>query len=328
MPARLPRGVTRAGGTNDEENMENQVDTLTRSLEPLQAVMKQVTALAAEYSLSVLGAIVLLIVGYTAAGLFERWSYRAFSRVEGFDETLRRFLSKSVRYGVLVLVGAMVLSQFGVQTASIIAALGAAGLAIGLALQGTLQNIAAGIMLLVLRPFRVGEYIDNGAISGTVMEVGLFATELKAPDGVFILAPNSQLWNTAITNFTRHGERRYDLTVGIGYDDDIALAEKTMLAIAGADERVLDDPAPATFVSELGDSAVAVTLRFWTKTPDWWLTTRDLTKLAKQEFDAKGLSIPFPQQDIHYKLAEPAKPGGRSRSAKAAGGTKSRAKSN
>ncbi|MEC9343759.1 MAG: mechanosensitive ion channel family protein [Pseudomonadota bacterium] len=280
--------------------MENQTETFTGSLAPIEAAIAQVTALAAEYSLSVLGAVVLLVVGYAAAGLFERWSYRTLSRVKGFDETLRRFLSKTVRYGVLILVGVTVLAQFGVQTASIIAALGAAGLAIGLALQGTLQNVAAGIMLLVLRPFRVGEFVEVGNISGTIVEIGLFATELKTLDGLYVLAPNSELWNAPVTNYSRHGERRYDLTVGIGYDDDIALAEKTMMAIANGDERVLGEPAPQTFVSELGDSAVAVTLRFWTKTPDWFATTRDLTRRAKIEFDDRGLSIPFPQQDVHY----------------------------
>src|SRR5690606_2996252 len=138
--------------------------------------------------------------------------YGALGRFRGFDETLRKFFAQIVRYAILIVVGITVLAQFGVQTASIIAALGAIGLAIGLALQGTLQNIAAGIMLLALRPFRVGEYIDAGSVSGTIQEIGLFATELKTLDGLFVLAPNSELWNTPVTNYSRNPLRRNDLT--------------------------------------------------------------------------------------------------------------------
>jgi small conductance mechanosensitive channel len=193
-----------------------------------------------------------------------------------------------------------VLAQFGVQTASIIAALGAAGLAIGLALQGTLQNVAAGIMLIILRPLKVGEFVEAAGLMGTVVEIGLFMTELKTIDGLFLAVPNSQLWSATITNYSRHKTRRNDLAVGIGYGDDIGKAEKIMLDLVAKDERVLADPKPATFVAELGDSAVVVTLRYWTVTADWWDTSRDLTKQVKQAFDKKGISIPFPQRDIHH----------------------------
>ncbi len=264
-----------------------------------QAAVEEASGLVVQYSFSVLGAVILLIAGYVLAGVLERWASRGLGRVNGFDETLRRFFSKLVRYAVLVFVGIAVLAQFGVQTASILAALGAAGLAIGLALQGTLQNIAAGIMLLVLRPFRVGEYIDAGGLSGTVEEIGLFATELKTIDGLFVLAPNSQLWSSSVTNYSRNAIRRNDLTIGIGYGDDIELAQKTLAALVDADERVLGDPAPATFVNELGDSAVSVTARYWTRTADWWQTKLDLTKAGKLAFDDKGISIPYPQSDVH-----------------------------
>lgn len=258
------------------------------------------SALVVAYAFSILGALFLLMAGYIVAGWIERWFYAALSGVRGFDETLRRFFSKIVRYGILILVGVTVLAQFGVQTASIIAALGAVGLAIGLALQGTLQNIAAGIMLLVLRPFRVGEYIEAGEVTGTVREIGLFATELKTFDGLFVLAPNSELWKSPVTNFSRNPERLHDLTIGIGYDDDIDLARNILAKLASEDGRVLTDPEPATFVSELGASAVNVTLRYWTRTADWWRTKFDLTKAAKLAFDENGISIPFPQQEVHY----------------------------
>ena len=265
-----------------------------------EAALVEAGQLAVAYSFSIVGAIILLIAGYVVAGVAERWAYAGLGKFRGFDETLRRFFSKAARYAVLILVGITVLAQFGVQTASIIAALGAAGLAIGLALQGTLQNIAAGIMLLVLKPFRVGEYVEAGDVAGTIEEIGLFATQVKRIDGLFVLAPNSELWNTPVTNYTRNPLRRYDLTIGIGYDDDIDLAQETLAGLAEGDARVLEDPAPATFVIELGDSAVGITLRYWTATPDWWQTRIDLTKAAKQAFDQKGISIPFPQQDVHY----------------------------
>ena len=265
-----------------------------------EAALVEAGQLAVAYSFSIVGAIILLIAGYVVAGVAERWAYAGLGKFRGFDETLRRFFSKAARYAVLILVGITVLAQFGVQTASIIAALGAAGLAIGLALQGTLQNIAAGIMLLVLKPFRVGEYVEAGDVAGTIEEIGLFATQVKRIDGLFILAPNSELWNTPVTNYTRNPLRRYDLTIGIGYGDDIDLAQETLAGLAEGDARVLEDPAPATFVIELGDSAVGITLRYWTATPDWWQTRIDLTKAAKQAFDQKGISIPFPQQDVHY----------------------------
>ena len=262
------------------------------------------SALIVAYSFSILGALVLLIAGYIVAGWAERWSHAALGRVRGFDETLRRFFSKIERYGLLVLVGVTVLAQFGVQTASIIAALGAVGLAIGLALQGTLQNIAAGIMLLVLRPFRVGEYIQAGEVTGTVREIGLFATELKTFDGLYVLAPNSELWKSPVTNFTRNPERLFDLTIGIGYDDDISLAREIFAKLAREDERVLREPEPMTYVSELGASSVGVTLRYWTRTADWWQTKFDLMRAAKLAFDQNGISIPFPQQEVHYIPAE------------------------
>jgi small conductance mechanosensitive channel len=251
--------------------------------------------LAVTYAVSVIGAILILIAGWTISRLLGRWVRNLLSRTHRVDPTVVGFFSIFVRYAVLVVVVIMVLGQFGVQTASIVTALGAAGLAIGLALQGTLQNIAAGIMLLVLRPFRVGEYIDAGGVSGTIVEIGLFATEMKTLDGLYRMAPNSQLWNVPVTNYSRQPERRYDLVIGIGYEDDIDKAQSVLMDLAAADTRILTDPEPWAFVSELGDSAVAVTLRYWTKSADWWTTSREITKAAKLAFDENGISIPFPQ---------------------------------
>jgi small conductance mechanosensitive channel len=254
--------------------------------------------LAVSYAVSVVGAVILLVAGFIVAGLVERWCYAALGRVRGFDKTLQLFLSKILRYAILILVGITVLAQFGVQTASIIAALGAAGLAIGLALQGTLQNIASGIMLLVLRPFRVGEYITVGDLAGTVLEIGLFATQLRTWDGLYVMAPNNQLWNNAVTNYSRNSRRLDECAVRITYDDDIGLALRVFSELAKADARILDDPAPVPYVKELSDTGIMVVLRYWTASSDWWATKNDLLKAARETFEMKGISIPFTQRQI------------------------------
>ncbi|MCQ8874077.1 mechanosensitive ion channel [Mesorhizobium sp. LMG17149] len=260
----------------------------------VQAGLAQLSTLIVSYSFSAIGAVILLIVGYIVAGLAERSIFAGLGHIHGFDATLRHFFSKIVRYAILILVTIMVLGQFGVQTASIIAAIGAIGLAIGLALQGTLQNIAAGIMLLALRPFRIGESVEVGSIAGTIEEIGLFATKLRTADGVYILAPNSTLWNQPVRNFSRNGVRRSDITLSIGSWNDIDRAQKTLLAIAAAERRIKREPAPIAFVSTLGDSTVSIALRYWTSASDFFATQTDLTKRAKQEFDSEGISIPLP----------------------------------
>jgi small conductance mechanosensitive channel len=254
-----------------------------------------VWALAIGYSFSVLGAVVLLVIGYIVAGLIERGISAGLGQVPGFDQTLRHFFATTARYAVLLLVVVMVLGQFGVQTASIIAAIGAIGLAIGLALQGTLQNIAAGIMLLVLRPFRIGESIEVGAVAGEVEEIGLFATKLRAADGIYILAPNSKLWNEPVRNATRNRARRNDVLINIGYSDDIDVAQRLLVDIANADPRVRKQPAPAAFVNALNDASVQMALRYWTSDTDFFRTKLDLTKLAKTKLAARGIGFPDPR---------------------------------
>lgn len=249
------------------------------TLASLESGIGQLYALVVSYSLSVVGAILLLVVGYMAAGLVERWISGALKHIHGFDLTLRRFLATAARYIVLALVVVMVLGQFGVQTASIIAAIGAIGLAIGLALQGTLQNIAAGIMLLVLRPFRIGEDIEVGPVTGTVQEIGLFATRIEREDGVYQLAPNSTLWNQPVRNFSRNGVRRNDIVISVGEHDDIEETRKLLLSIANGDARVSRQPAATAFVSELG--AVKVTLRYWSRAGDHFAVAADLMRTVE-----------------------------------------------
>ncbi|MET3586041.1 small conductance mechanosensitive channel [Pseudorhizobium tarimense] len=254
-----------------------------------RAALAQLTALAVQYSFSILGAIILLVVGWIASGLISRWAYRGLSRIHGIDVTLAQFFSNTIRYAILVIVVVMVLGQFGVQTASILAALGAIGLAIGLALQGTLQNIAAGIMLLVLRPFRVGEYIDTGSINGIVQDIGLFATELKTYDGLYRLAPNSLLWNVPVTNYSRLSTRMHDLPMRT-----TSTRRSPSCSISCKDERVLDTPEPSAFVMDLGNSSVVLALRYWANSSVWWMTSRDITKAVKEAFRQAGHHHPLP----------------------------------
>jgi len=255
--------------------------------------------LALGYALDLLGALILLVVGWVVAGWVRRVLRRALMRLPAADATVSAVLSNLARYTILVLVLIAVLAQFGVQTASILAVLGTAGLAVGLALQGTLSNIAAGLMLLFLRPFSVGDYIDAEGIAGTVDEVGLFNTELTTFDGIFRAVPNSQIWNRAILNYSRLPTRRLDLEIGVDYGDDLERALSALRDLLDGDERVLRDPEPQVMVSALADSSVNLTLRCWANTGDFWALKFDLTRQAKERVEAAGCSIPFPQRVVH-----------------------------
>jgi small conductance mechanosensitive channel len=253
----------------------------------------------ADYGLEILGAVAILVAGIFVAGWARRSVLRMLGRATRVDETLKPVIASIVRYAILVFVLVAVLAQFGVQTTSIIALLGAAGLAIGLALQGTMQNIAAGIMLLFLRPFRIGEYIDAEGLAGTVEEIRLFTTILRTFDGVYLEAPNGQIWSRAIRNYSRAGTRRLDVVVGIGYGDDIDKAQAALLEIMTSDSRVNAEPEAQVLVKELGDSSVNLDLRCWTDAENYWDLLFDLNKAVKQRLDAEGISIPFPQRDVH-----------------------------
>ena len=276
------------------------MDNQTREL------IENVIAIGVEYGVDIAGAIVLLVVGWTVAGWIRRVIRRTLDSVPVLDETLKPFIANLVRYAVLIFVLIAVLNQFGVQTTSIIAVLAATGLAIGLALQGMLANVASGVMLLLLRPFNVGEYVEAGGIAGTVTEIGLFNTEIKTSAGPGLVVPNSKIWDGPITNFSRNPTRRFDIAVGIGYDDDIDGAMALLKGLLTGDDRVLDDPEPLVVVQELGDSAVIINLRAWTRSGDYGATVWDLNKEIITELQATGYSIPFPQRDVHIVSGEAA----------------------
>lgn len=248
--------------------------------------------------MNLLAAVLILIVGWMAAGWMAAWVRRIVDRSDRFDSTLKPITVSLVRYTVLAVTILAVLNRFGVQTTSLIAVIGAAGLAVGLALQGTLSNVAAGAMLLVLRPFRVGDYIDLGGTGGTVREIGLFTTTMISPDLVFISVPNSQVFGGTITNYSREPTRRINFTVGIDYADDIDTAQKIVMDVLKSDSRVLSDPAPMAPVGALGASSVDIIVRCWVPNSQYWDVLFDLQKAVKLALDAGGITIPFPQRVV------------------------------
>ena len=263
-----------------------------------KAVATGLIDLGIQYGLSLVSAIGILIAGFFLAGWASRAIRRRLEKLKRFDQTLIPVLSQIARYVILVFTLVLVLSEFGIQTASIIAVLGAAGLAIGLALQGTLQNVAAGLMLLFLRPFKVGDFIETGAGSGTVQEIGMFMTRMRTSQGLFVVAPNSKIWSGSITNYSKLPTRRIDLVVGISYDDDIDKARALILKLARGKERVLDAPEPVVNVTNLGDSSVDLELRAWTKRQDYWEIRWGLMRDVKYALDKAGISIPYPHVQV------------------------------
>ncbi|WP_211442533.1 mechanosensitive ion channel family protein [Collimonas humicola] len=254
------------------------------------------------YGLNAVLAIFTLAVGWWLSSRFANALDRVMTRAS-LDATLRPVLRSVLLWMVRLVTLVAVLGQFGVQTASIVAILGAAGLAIGLALQGTLQNIAAGMMLLFLRPFQVGEYISNGSIEGTVDEIGLFATKLTKADGICLFVPNNQLWNSALTNFSRNNTRRIDMPVGIHYRDNPAVAIQALQKLLLADERILATPAPLVVVTDHAESAVMLNMRAWTTTSEYWAVRWSLAQNVQAALESVNCSIPFPTRQLHITHA-------------------------
>ncbi len=266
----------------------------------LQALVPYVTT----YGLQALGAVVILLAGKVGSSLGARIVVGLLQRAKA-DATVTSFVSSLVRYGILVFAVIAALAKFGVQTASFVAVLGAAGLAVGLALQGSLSNFAAGVLILLFRPFNVGDFVTIGGASGTVVLIGIFTTTLHSPDNQKIVVPNSAVTAGTIVNVTANETRRVDLRASIGYGDDIGKAKGVLEGIVAAHPKVLADPAPVVRVVELGESSVDFVVRPWVNTPDYWDVYFDLTRAIKEEFDKAGICIPFPQRDVHlYRSAE------------------------
>ena len=250
------------------------------------------------YGIKLIAAVAIVIIGRWVAKGLTRLIERLMTKRE-VDKTLVTFVSNLSYIALLAFVIIAALNQLGIQTASFIAVLGAAGLAVGLALQGSLSNFAAGVLMIIFRPFKVGDFIEGAGVSGTVEAIQIFTTQLKTPDNKTITIPNALITSDNIVNFSTKGTRRLDLVFGIGYDDDIDKARRIIMAIVEADERVFDDPAPKILLTELADSSVNLTLRAWSKSGHYWGICFDTTEKVKKAFDANSISIPFPQLDIH-----------------------------
>lgn len=266
-------------------------------------ILNSLGELVIEYGLRVLGGLALLVAGRWVAGRIRQGVKYQLAR-SSLDPTLIPFAAGLVYWALMAFVVLAVLNLVGVQTASAIAVLGAAGLAVGLALQGTLSNFAAGVMLLVFRPFHVGDWVEVASTAGTVREIGLFSSILNTGDNVRVTIPNSQIYGQTILNFSANDTRRIDLVMGVGYDDDLQVAREVMERVVAQHEGVLSDPEPLVAVDALGDSSVDFVVRPWCRREDYWTTRRDLVLRMKVELEAAGCSIPFPQRDVHLHTVE------------------------
>ncbi len=250
-------------------------------------------------------ALVILVVGIKLAGSLSRIIQRLMKK-GNLDPSLVSFLGSLSRWLLITFVVIAALERVGFETSSLVAVLGAATLAVALSLKDQLSNLAAGVLLLIFRPFRLGETIEGAGVLGTVEEISILTTRLKTPDGKVVIVPNGKLTGDTITNVSRNPHRRIDMVIGIGYDDDLPKAKRVLEEILAAEPRVLDDPAPRVMVSELADSSVNLAVRPWVRQEDWWSTRCHLLETIKLRLDAEGISIPYPQQDVHlYRQAQP-----------------------
>ena len=250
------------------------------------------------FGISLVTALLIFFIGKRVARWVTNLVVKALEKNDA-DTELVGFLQSLIYWALFAMVVVAALGQLGVQTASFIAVLGAAGLAIGLALQGSLSNFAAGVLILVLRPFRVGDYVDVAGESGTVTSIRIFTTELRTPDNKCIIIPNARVLDSNIVNYTSTGRRRVDMIFGVGYSDDLDKVRGILERLVNTDDRVLDEPEPVIAVHELADSSVNFVVRPWVKTEDYWGFYWDLTEKVKKEFDANNIEIPFPQRTVY-----------------------------
>ena len=266
--------------------MQNVIDTILTNL--------------GTYSVRVIGAIIILILGRIAAGMGKRLITRLLTKTNT-DTAVISFIGTISYFLILTFAILAALSKFGVETTSFIAVLGAAGLAVGLALQGSLSNFASGVLILILRPFKIGDFIEGAGVTGTVKEIELFTTVISTPDNIKIMVPNAKLFGDVIKNFSGYDLRRIDLEVGIGYGSPIGKAMDILNGVIKEDISILPDPPAQIAVSTLADSSVKIVFRPWVKKEDYWDVRFELTRKVKESFDRNEIEIPFPQQVVHNK---------------------------
>ena len=254
------------------------------------------------WGINIILALAVFVIGRWLASMIVRGVKRLMKKAD-MDKALIGFLSSILNAVLLVVVVIAALEQLGVNTTSVLAVFAAAGLAVGLALKDSLSNFSAGVMLIIFKPFKVGDFVEAAGIAGVVEVIRIFNTQLRTGDNREIIVPNAQIYGGIITNFSAREQRRIDLVIGIGYEDDIRVAKQILEEILQAEERILKEPAPVILVSELGESSVDLAVRPWVNSADYWDVRSDLLETIKREFDAKGISIPYPQRDVHLHQA-------------------------
>ena len=268
----------------------------------IEAIWNTVYAYLAQYWLRVVGAIIIFVVGRWLAKVISKLVGKAMTKAK-VDETLTSFAQHLCHIALLIFVVIAAIANLGVETGSFAVVVGAAGLAIGFALQGSLANFAAGVMLILFKPFKVGDFVELAGIAGTVKEIQIFNTILNSPDNVRVIIPNGQVTSSNIMNYTVNGTRRIDLVMGVSYDDDLKKAQQIIERVLAEDSRILKDPPPMVAVSELGDSSVDFVVRPWVKAADYWDVRFDTTRRLKVALDENGITIPYPQYEILMKSA-------------------------
>lgn len=263
-----------------------------------ESMIEMLKTTGAEFGLALVVALIIFYVGRIVARVLVNGLHRLLQAQE-VDKILESFVCNLAYWTVMIFVIIAAIGQIGIETTSLIAVMGAAGLAIGLALQGSLSNFAAGILIVLFRPYRVGDFVEAAGISGSVEQVQILTTVLKTGDNKQIIVPNSQIMNSIITNYSANDTRRVDMVIGVSYEDDLDKVRSTLQGLIDADARILKDPEPLIAVSALADSSVNFTVRPWVKTGDYWGVMFDLTEAVKKRFDEEGISFPFPQQDVH-----------------------------
>jgi len=268
----------------------------------MDAIVPKVQEFSMVFGLKILAALLILVVGRWVARLVRNVIEKMMAK-NNVDATLVPFVGNLIYFALITFVILAALAHLGIQTTSFIAVIGAAGLAVGLALQGSLANFAAGVLMLIFRPFKVGDFIEGAGVSGIVEEINIFTTHLRTVDNKTIIIPNAKITSDNITNYTKKEKRRVDLVVGVSYGDDIGKVKRVISDVLDGDGRVLKDPAPTVAVLELGESSVNFAVRPWVNTADYWNVYFDTTENLKKRFDAEGIQIPFPQRDVHIHQA-------------------------
>ena len=265
-------------------------------------VLEMLRTTGLEFGINLVTAIAIFYIGRIVVGLLTR-SLRKVMQAQEIDKTLESFVCNLVRMVLLTFVIIASVSALGIQTTSFIAVVGAAGLAIGLALQGSLSNFASGVLIVLFRPYKVGDWVEAAGVAGTIVEMQILTTVFKTDDNKSIIVPNGQVMNSIIINYSANDQRRVDMVVGVSYDDDLDKVRATLEDLIAADDRILDDPACTIAVAELADSSVNFIVRPWVKSGDYSGVKFDLTEAIKKRFDKEGITFPFPQQDVHLYSA-------------------------